>query len=224
MGKVTPLFSPLIFIPNQPKLTQPKVKQVILVLALLFGLHPLQAQFCDEVRLSVSSSANVDFSFDTFGEYMAGITQNGSTKLKVTVSNSLNNNPSCRWNLVILVENASATTAPTEWEQLQSNSTSGTAPQIDMLQLRIRNNCNTSLTGNQFFNVPTTTGTPIIVISNNGITTPAGSCTTNVNGPGNSITNYNEYSFDIDYRIVPTNGVRSGVFQLKVKYLLTEIF
>ncbi len=224
MGKVTPLFSPLIFIPNQPKLTQPKVKQVILVLALLFGLHPLQAQFCDEVRLSVSSSANVDFSFDTFGEYMAGITQNGSTKLKVAVSNSLNNNPSCRWNLVILVENASATTAPTEWEQLQSNSTSGTAPQIDMLQLRIRNNCNTSLTGNQFFNVPTTTGTPIIVISNNGITTPAGSCTTNVNGPGNSITNYNEYSFDIDYRIVPTNGVRSGVFQLKVKYLLTEIF
>ncbi len=224
MGKVTPLFSPLIFIPNQPKLTQPKVKQVILVLALLFGLHPLQAQFCDEVRLSVSSNANVDFSFDTFGEYMAGITQNGSTKLKVTVSNSLNNNPSCRWNLVILVENASATTAPTEWEQLQSNSTSGTAPQIDMLQLRIRNNCNTSLTGNQFFNVPTTTGTPIIVISNNGITTPAGSCTTNVNGPGNSITNYNEYSFDIDYRIVPTNGVRSGVFQLKVKYLLTEIF
>lgn len=224
MGKVTPLFSPLIFIPNQPKLTQPKVKQVILVLALLFGLHPLQAQFCDEVRLSVSSSANVDFSFDTFGEYMAGITQNGSTKLKVAVSNSLNNNPSCRWNLVILVENASATTAPTEWEQLQSNSTSGTAPQIDMLQLRIRNNCNTSLTGNQFFNVPTTTGTPIIVISNNGITTAAGSCTTNVNGPGNSITNYNEYSFDIDYRIVPTNGVRSGVFQLKVKYLLTEIF
>lgn len=224
MGKVTPLFSPLIFIPNQPKLTQPKVKQVILVLALLFGLHPLQAQFCDEVRLSVSSNANVDFSFDTFGEYMAGITQNGSTKLKVAVSNSLNNNPSCRWNLVILVENASATTAPTEWEQLQSNSTSGTAPQIDMLQLRIRNNCNTSLTGNQFFNVPITTGTPIIVISNNGITTPAGSCTTNVNGPGNSITNYNEYSFDIDYRIVPTNGVRSGVFQLKVKYLLTEIF
>jgi hypothetical protein len=224
VGKVTPLFSPLIFIPNQPKLTQPKVKQVILVLALLFGLHPLQAQFCDEVRLSVSSNANVDFSFDTFGEYMAGITQNGSTKLKVAVSNSLNNNPSCRWNLVILVENASATTAPTEWEQLQSNSTSGTAPQIDMLQLRIRNNCNTSLTGNQFFNVPTTTGTPIIVISNNGITTPAGSCTTNVNGPGNSITNYNEYSFDIDYRIVPTNGVRSGVFQLKVKYLLTEIF
>lgn len=224
MGKVTPLFSPLIFIPNQPKLTQPKVKQVILVLALLFGLHPLQAQFCDEVRLSVSSNANVDFSFDTFGEYMAGITQNGSTKLKVAVSNSLNNNPSCRWNLVILVENASATTAPTEWEQLQSNSTSGTAPQIDMLQLRIRNNCNTSLTGNQFFNVPTTTGTPIIVISNNGITTAAGSCTTNVNGPGNSITNYNEYSFDIDYRIVPTNGVRSGVFQLKVKYLLTEIF
>lgn len=224
MGKVTPLFSPLIFFPNQPKLTQPKVKQVILVLALLFGLHPLQAQFCDEVRLSVSSNANVDFSFDTFGEYMAGITQNGSTKLKVAVNNSLNNNPSCRWNLVILVENASATTAPTEWEQLQSNSTSGTAPQIDMLQLRIRNNCNTSLTGNQFFNVPITTGTPIIVISNNGITTPAGSCTTNVNGPGNSITNYNEYSFDIDYRIVPTNGVRSGVFQLKVKYLLTEIF
>ncbi len=218
------MFPPLIFIPNQPNPTQPKLKQVILVLAIFFCINPLRAQFCDEVRLSVSSNANIDFSFDTFGEYMAGITQNGSTKLKVAVSNSLNNNPSCRWSLVILVENASAATAPTDWEQLQSNSTSGTAPQIDMLQLRIRNNCNTSLTGNQFFNVPTTTGTPIIVISNNGITTPAGSCTTNVNGPGNATNNYNEYSFDIDYRIVPTNGVRSGIFQLKVKYLLTEIF
>lgn len=223
MGKTAPLFSPLFFPLITPTPNKSKVKQVILVLALLFCLNPLQAQFCDEVRLSVTSNANVDFSFDSFGEYMAGITQNGSTKLKVAVSNSINNNPSCRWNLVILVENASSTTAPTEWEQLQSNSTSGTAPQIDMLQLRIRNNCNTSLTGNQFFNVPTTTGTPIIVISNNGVTTPAGTCTTNVNGPGNTVTNYNEYSFDIDYRIVPTNGIRSGVYQLKVKYLLTEI-
>ncbi|MBP9186352.1 MAG: hypothetical protein KBE91_03070 [Bacteroidia bacterium] len=198
------------------------MKQVILVLGLLFCLNQLQAQICDEVRLSVNSNPNIDFSFDTFGEYLGGITQNGSTKLKVAVSNSLNNNPACRWSLVIYVENASVATPPTEWEQLQSSSTSGATPKIEMLQLRIRNNCNTSQTGNQFFNVPATTGTPIIVISNNGITTPAGSCTTNVNGPGNATANYNEFNFDVDYRILPTAGVRSGIFQLKVKYLLTE--
>jgi hypothetical protein len=182
------------------------------------------AQFCDNVSLTITTTSNVDFSFDTFGKYQAGLTQNGSTRVKVAVSNSVNNNPDCRWNLIVFVENASASTASTDWEQLQSQSSSGTNPRIEMLQLRIRNNCNTSLTGNQFFNAPVAGGTPIIVISNNGITTPAGSCNQNVNGPGDAQANYNEFTFDIDYRVVPVPGVKSGTYQLKVKYLLIEDF
>lgn len=198
------------------------MKQIIVIFSLILTSLSISAQSCDEVSIAVTSTPNIDFTFDTFGDYLSGVTQNGSTQVKVTVSNSINNNPACRWNLVIYVENASATTANTDWEELQSSSTSGTTPKIDLLQLRIRNNCNTSLTGNQFFTVPPISGTPIMVISNTGVTVPAGSCTTNVNGPGNSQTNYNEFTFNIDYRIVPVIGVRSGTYQLKIKYLLTE--
>jgi hypothetical protein len=197
------------------------MKKVISIL-LIICTTQLKAQFCDNVNLSVTTSNNVDFSFDTFGKYLAGLTQSAVTKLKVTVSNEINNNPACRWNLVLYVENGSAVTANTDWEQLQSQSTSGSNPKIDMLQVRVRNNCNTPLTGNQFFNVPLISGTPILIISNTGVTIPAGSCVTNVNGPGNPIDNYNEFSFDIDYRIVPTNGIKSGTYQLRLKYLLTE--
>jgi hypothetical protein len=197
------------------------MKKIIGIIIILYSTQ-LMAQFCDNVNLSVTTSNNIDFSYDTFGKYLAGQTQNGVTKLKVTVSNDINNNPSCRWNLVLYVENGSVTTANTDWEQLQSQSTSGTNPKIEMLQLRVRNNCNTSLTGNQFFNVPLISGTPILIISNTGITIPAGSCITNVNGPGNPISNYNEFTFDIDYRIVPTVGVKSGTYQVKLRYLLTE--
>lgn len=181
-----------------------------------------KAQHCDNVRVTIESSPNIDFNFDTFGKYLGGVTQNGSTKVKVTVDNSTRNDAQCRWNLVIYVENASVATANTEWEEIFSNSASGAAPKIELLQLRIRNNCNTALTGNQFFTVPALSGTPILVISNTGITIPAGSCTTNVNGPGNPTANYSEFVFDIDYRILPGAGLKSGVFQLKVKYLLTE--
>jgi acetylornithine deacetylase/succinyl-diaminopimelate desuccinylase-like protein len=63
-----------------------------------------------------------------------------------------------------------------------------------------------------------------MVITNNGITTPAGSCITNVNGPGNANTNPDEYLFDIDYRIVPGGSLKSGIYELRVRFLLTEVF
>lgn len=194
------------------------------IIAIILTTLTLKAfgQHCDNVQVAIESSPNIDFSFESFGKYLAGITQNGSTKVKVTVSNSIGHDPDCRWNLVIYVENVTSSAANTEWEEVFSNSTSGSTPKIDLLQLRIRNNCNTPLTGNQFFNVPAITGTPIMVISNTGITIPAGSCTTNVNGPGNATANYNEFVFNIDYRLVPALGLKSGVYQLKVKYLLTE--
>lgn len=201
------------------------MKKTTLLLCLLFVLNHskgLLAQVCDNVELNVSTSTNVDFGFDTFGKYLAGLTQNGSTKLKVTVDNTINNNPNCRWNLVLYVENGSVATANTDWEELYTQSNSGNIPTLDVLQVRVRNNCNTPLTGNQFFNVPLISGTPILIISNNGITTPAGSCTTNVNGPGNPTSNYNEFVFDIDYRIVPAGGTKSGTYQVRLKYRLTE--
>ncbi len=182
----------------------------------------VKAQYCDVVTLTTVGQTNLDFTYDSFGKYLGGITQNGATRLKVNVSNSISHNPDCRWNLLVYIENGNGSTPNDQWESLYSQSSSGTPPKVDLLQLRITNNCNTSQTGNNFFNVPINVGLPIMVISNTGITVPAGSCITNVNGPGNSTNNYNEYSFDIDYRLQPGVGVKSGIYQLKVRYVLTE--
>jgi hypothetical protein len=192
--------------------------------ALVFALFavPTQAQFCDAVTLTLSGQTNLDFTYDTFGKYLGGITQNGVTRLRINVNNSITSNPDCRWNLVVYIENGSGGTPNDEWESVYSQSLSGTPPKVDMLQLRITNRCNTSQTGTQFFNVPVTVGQAIMVITNTGITTPAGACTTNVNGPGNSTTNYDEYNFDIDYRLQPGVGLKSGIYQLKVRYVLAE--
>lgn len=179
-------------------------------------------QYCDQVTLTTIGQTNLDFSYDTFGKYLGGITQNGATRLKINVSNTILLNPDCRWNLVVYIENGNGGTPNTEWESVYSQSSSGNPPQVDMLQMRINNRCNTSQTGSQFFNVPVTVGQAIMVITNTGITIPAGSCTTNVNGPGNATTNYDEYTFDIDYRLQPGLGLRSGVYQLRVKFVLTE--
>lgn len=181
-----------------------------------------QAQYCDQVTLTLSGQTNLDFTYDTFGKYLGGITQNGVTRLRINVSNNITNNPDCRWNLVVYIENGGSGTPNDEWESVYSQSLSGNPPKLDVLQMRITNQCGTSQTGNQFFDVPIAVGTPIMVITNTGVTIPAGSCVTNVNGPGNSSTNYDEYNFDIDYRIQPGVGLKSGIYQLKIRYVLAE--
>jgi len=200
-----------------------KVKQKLLLCCLFISSISSQAQFCDKVMLMLTSAGNVDYTFDTFGKYIGGITQNGVSQLKITVDNSITNNPNCRWNLVIYIDNSSNPATPTdEWELLTPHNSTGAIPKINQLQIRVRNHCNTSITGSSFFNANVMPGQPIILISNTGITIPAGSCTTNINGPGNYIKNYDEFTFDIDYRIAPGLSLRSGIYQLRLKYLLTE--
>lgn len=199
-----------------------KVKFILIASAVIIS-NIASAQFCDRVMLMLSSAGNVDFTFDTFGKYVGGITQNGVSQLKVLVDNSITSNPDCRWNLVIYIDNSSNPATPTdEWESIHSYTASGSIPKINQMQIRVRNRCNTSISGNSFFNANVLPGQPIILISNTGVTIPAGSCTTNVNGPGNYLSNYDEYTFDIDYRLSPGLSMKSGTYQLRLKYLLTE--
>lgn len=167
---------------------------------------------------------NVDFTFDSFAKYIGGITQNGATQIRVNVSNSVNLDPNCRWSLSAIVDNNPLSGTPAnEWESLVNYTSSGTAPQLNMLEIRIRNTCNTSLTGTGFVNLLNNHGDALNIIDfNGGITIPAGSCVTNVNGPGSYLTNYNEYHFTIDYRITPGLSLRSGIYQISLKFLIIE--
>lgn len=213
--------SPLLFL----RIKISVLKNIYLLLfTISFSISHLFAQHCDAVALFMPSLANVDFTFDSFAKYIGGITQNGATIIRVNVSNSVNLDPDCRWALSVIVDNnPSAGTPANEWESLVNYTSSGTPPQIDMLEIRVRNACNTSLTGNGFVNLLNNHGDFFNIIDfNNSVTIPAGSCITNVNGPGSYLTHYNEYNFTIDYRITPGLTLRSGIYQISIKFLLIE--
>lgn len=167
----------------------------------------------------MSSATNVDMTFDTFGKYLSGITVNGASLLRLVVTEAV---APCRWQLHVNIDNGGI--APiTEWEPLVAYGAVGPPhPTVDLLQVRVRNACNTSLSGNNFVTVPNI-NTAIDIVDSPGISNASGGCAgINVNSPGSYLTNYGEYSFVLDYRVIPTFAFRPGIYQLTVRYCLTE--
>lgn len=199
-------------------------KAILLTYIILFQLTNVFAQMnCDEVTLLRPSSATVDFTFDTFQKYISGITIAGATVLKVKVVNSALNDPlgQCRWKLQVVVHKMGGTTAADEWEDVQMYGSAGTYAKIDILHVSARNGCSTPVNSNNFDNF-TVDGDIISFIDSPGITNPNGACAQNVNGPGSYTSSFNEYTFNIDYRVTPGFNFRPGIYQLYLAYQLIE--
>jgi hypothetical protein len=185
----------------------------------------LNAQIvCADVEILPATSEPVDFVFDSFSKYIAGVTYHGIANVNIKVDDQVPPNPDCKWMLTMSVENnPSSGTAADDWEQLVSYGTGGTSPaKIEILEVRVTNGCFTSpIDGNYQHFIQT--GDFIDIIENTGIRIDAGSCTTNVNGPGNYFMNYDEFHFQIDFRIVPGFNFDPGIYQLQVKFELVEV-
>ena len=165
-----------------------------------------------------STPGNIDFTFDNFSKYNGGITFSGATLIRLKV---LGNDPSCKWVLRMYIDNNGAPTPIDEWETSMPYSTSGAKPTLDLIQVKVYNGCNTPINSGVYQNFTPATGAFIDII--NDITlTPAGSCSTNVNGAGSYLTNYNEYSFTVDYRIVPGLTCAAGMYTLNIHFCLVE--
>lgn len=198
---------------------------VFLILALIGGLPALRSQIvCADVDIVSNAGDQADFVFNSFSKYIAGITYYGIANVDVKVDDQVPSNPDCKWMLTMSVENnPSSGTAADEWETLATYGTgSSSSPKINILEVRVTNGCSTSPIDGiyQNFNV---TGDLIDIIENTGIVISAGSCTTNVNGPGNYLINYDEYHFQIDFRIIPGFNFDPGIYQLQVKFNLSEV-
>jgi hypothetical protein len=204
-----------------------KNKYRFLTFILILWLQPvmIQAQIvCANVEILPANSEQVDFVFDSFSKYIAGITFHGTANVNIKVDDQAPPNPDCKWMLTMSVENnPSSGSGADEWEQLVSYGAGNTAPaKIEILEVRVTNGCFTSPIDGiyQHFNQ---TGDYIEIIENTGIRINAGSCTTNVNGPGNYMLNYDEFHFQIDFRIVPGFDYDPGIYQLQVKFELVEV-
>jgi len=170
-----------------------------------------------EMQLSGPSALN--FSFQELSQYYGGITYSGSNILRLKVD-PINGN--CKWSLKMIIDNNPAAPTPfNEWETLFNYGTGTTAPPINLLDVRVYNGCNTPISSGVYQTFPGGNGSEIILIDDVALI-PAGSCITNVNGAGSYLTNYNEYTFTIDYRITPNLNYSPGIYQLSVRFCLVE--
>ena len=207
-------------------MTIQQLRHIIMILSLwiISPLSTISQIVCADVEIVSNTGEQADFVFDSFSKYISGITFHGIANVDVKVDDQLPSNPDCKWMLSMTVENnPSSGTAADEWETLVTyGSGSSTPPQIDILEIRVTNICSTSPVDG-VYQTFTLSGDNIEIIENTGIVIPAGSCTTNVNGPGSYLTNYDEFHFQIDFRITPGFDYDPGIYQLQVKFELVEV-
>ena len=179
---------------------------------------------CGAVSIEPSDPVSVNFQFSSFEEYVNGITVYGVTRIKVRVEDKAVPDPDCRWFLQMEVNNNPGSgTAASDWETLGTyGSSAANPPEIDILEVRISNACATSPVDGSFTSFFTNHGDVQDIIANLLPRTNAGACAVNVNGPGSYLTNYNEYTFQVDIRIRPNLDFTPGVYQLNLKFHLEE--
>jgi len=170
----------------------------------------------------IENSPNVNFEFDKINEYSGGITYSGSTIIHIkmdSINRTCADGSPCKWKLVMYIDNFGA--GGSGWDKVGTYGTgAGTAPTIDLLQVRVYNGCNTPMCESfQSFNAVDDASIDII---NSAVLIPAGSCRPNVNGVGSYLNHYNEYTFTVDYRIIPHYNLAPGTYQLSLYYCLVE--
>ena len=199
------------------------LKQIILYLSILLSLPLISQVHCGNLELSIDGNANNFLTFDDFGKYNGGLTINNALTIRVKVDHQAVPDPACSWFLNMEVfNNPGAGTPINEWEELfQYGSGTSANPDLDILEIRVRNACATSPI-NGVYQTFTNNGDIIDLIASLLPVTPAGSCTTNVNGPGDYNINYDEYTFTVDLRVKPNLSTNPGIYEMSVRFHLEE--
>lgn len=180
---------------------------------------------CGDVQFVPNTTVTADFTFDTFSKYLSGITYNAVATVRVQVDEQAPPDPNCKWLLRMEVDNnPAAGTNVTDWETRVDYSPTSSAPEptIDILNVRVDNPCNTPFNAG-VYQTFTNHGDQLDIIQNTGVVITAGSCVTNVNGPGSFYTNYDEFTFKVDLRISPGFNYRPGIYELELIFHVEEV-
>jgi len=196
----------------------------------LFFILPFQLFFlvgysqihCGSVDFVTNSPVSLNLPFTSFSDYASGVTIIGAATLKLSVSDKAIEDPDCRWRMEMQIENGS--TIGNDWETLvQFGSGVAPNPTLNILEVRISNNCATGI-ANGIFTKPFTSTLDIQdIIAASATTIAAGSCTPGVNGPGNYLENYDEYTFRVDVRVKPGLIFSPGIYQVNLKFHIEEV-
>lgn len=197
-------------------------------LCLFLPLTQLVAQpHCDAAssELNMNSDPMLTYTFDEMSQYVAGVTQVGATQLTIRVD-SIVGDSDCKWRLRAEVDNnftGGGADVIDEWEPLNEYGISSLpTPTLDILQIRVKNACNTPMPIG-FIPHFVVDGDDFWIINNFGMQNYDNCNSVNINTPGNPIENqYGAYTFIIDYRIRPEFNFHPGIYQISVKFYLEE--
>ncbi len=191
---------------------------------------------CDIVKSDIilTTPDQIELVFDSFSEYKGGMTLMGSSIIHIKIPSIGPPDPPppgvCQWKLKMIIDNNSWA-IPTDWETnvAYGGVASGVTPALDLLEVRVSNGCKTAINNNTWQQFAPATGSVINII-NSGVLTPAGTCNPllQTNGAGSYLTNFNEYSFTIDYRLIPYDAAlgfkyRPGRYSIHIKFCLQEM-
>lgn len=187
--------------------------------------NPVTSNCADAIagtsQFIMSTSGNIDFVFDDMRDYITGITQSGKTQLRLKVDETVAG--SCRWRLIMYIDN-NMHMPNNEWETLVNYGTGGNNPELDLIEVKVYNGCGTPVNSGVFQIFANNVQYDILDIIPLGPRIMPAPCDgSQVNGPGSYLTDYNEYSFTIDYRIKPGYLLRSGAYQIKIHFCLVEV-
>jgi len=212
------------------------MKYLILSIAFLLVSHLLVKAQCaptssncilgaEGTNLIMTTSGNVEFVFDDLSKYIRGITKSGSTRLRLKIEEKDPKINDCKWALMMYISTPGAVPA-NEWETLVTyGAGAGDIPDKEgLIQVRVYNGCNTALHSGQYQIFEGVNDYELFIIEPNAVSTHPGSCNgSHVNAPGSYITNFNEYSFTIDYRITPKFNHRPGAYEIIINFCLFEV-
>jgi len=176
-------------------------------LNLVLNLSLADAQ---SVALASKTSPTVEFTFNTISKYVNGITLPNALTLNIDADLT-------QWDLYV----GATTVSAGEWDITTQYSNNGTDPAVELMEIRLRNFNNTSLTSG-FFPL-TDIATPTYIVGSASADSTV-NCTdippTGTNVAGDYLTDPECYKFNVDLRIVPGLTHRAGLYTLRIDFML----
>ena len=186
------------------------------IVFLLLATYPFQKSVSQTVSIDLTTSPNVDFTFNTISKYINGLVIPNAISLNIECTSG-------QWDLYV----GSVTTIAGTWDNAQYYTLTGNgSPPVDILEVRVHNLSNTPLVSGYTPMQDVSTTTLDIIGNHLSAPDPAVSCgdlvPVGTNTAGSYITDPQCYQFRVDLKLNPGFNYRPGLYTLQLEFIIAE--
>lgn len=197
-----------IITPDGGKDLVKKIKLLTFIVLFVSASSTLQAQ---SLNFALKTSPHVSLVFNSIEKYKNGIVIPNFLNLKVEAIGT-------EWDLYVGTSTITEGTFDTNYSYGSSGNPS--IP-VSILQARVTNASNTSLTGNSFFNLSDISN-PVHIIGS-AVADPTVNCGgAGTNAPGSYTSQPQCYTFRVDLKAIPGFDYRAGSYSARIDFILIQ--